>query len=57
MLGANVMGMVLGLYTLRFLETRTFNWNQRDGSTKLARSLVSRKGVNAVQHDVAGIFV
>lgn len=43
MLGANVMGMILGLYTLRFLETRTFDWNQRDGSTKLARSLVSEK--------------
>lgn len=39
--GANLIGMVLGLYTLRFLETRTFDWNRTDGSTrKLARSLV-----------------
>lgn len=57
MLGANVMGMVLGLYTLRFLETRTFDWNQRDGSTKLARSLVSKKCVKTLQHNVARTFV
>ena len=41
LLGANVLGMTLGYYTLRFLETRTFDWNSREGSHKLARSFVS----------------
>lgn len=40
LLGANILGMVLGLYTLRFLETRTFDWNSKEGSHKLARSVV-----------------
>ncbi|CAN0152971.1 unnamed protein product [Ascophyllum nodosum] len=39
LLGANLLGMVLGLYTLRFLETRTFDWSQKDGSGRLASSL------------------
>ncbi|CAM9709051.1 unnamed protein product, partial [Hapterophycus canaliculatus] len=39
LMGANVLGMILGLYTLRFLETRTFNWNSKEGSHKLARSV------------------
>ncbi|CAN0420692.1 unnamed protein product, partial [Ectocarpus sp. 13 AM-2016] len=29
LLGANVLGMTLGLYTLRFLETRTYDWNSK----------------------------
>ncbi len=41
LLGANILGMTLGYYTLRFLETRTFNWNSREGSEKLPKSLVS----------------
>eukprot|EP00752_Nemacystus_decipiens_P016278 g14557.t1 len=39
LLGANVLGMTLGYYTLRFLETRTFDWNSREGSHRLPRSL------------------
>ncbi|CAM9411371.1 unnamed protein product [Scytosiphon promiscuus] len=39
LLGANILGMVFGHYTLRFLETRTFDWNSKEGSHKLARSV------------------
>ncbi|CAM9177365.1 unnamed protein product [Pylaiella littoralis] len=39
LLGANLLGMTLGLYTLRFLETRTFDWNSKEGSHKIAKSL------------------
>lgn len=48
LLGANVLGMTLGLYTLRFLETRTFDWNSREASHKLPRSLVSVRGVDRI---------
>ena len=43
LLGANLIGMTLGLYTLRFLETRTFDWNSKERSTKFAKSLVSHQ--------------
>ncbi|CAN0068170.1 unnamed protein product, partial [Laminaria digitata] len=39
LLGANLIGMTLGLYTLRFLETNTFDWNSKERSTKFAKSL------------------
>ena len=50
LLGANLLGMVLGLYTLRFLETRTFDWSQKDGSGRLASSLVSTRAPPAIRH-------
>ncbi|CAN0456284.1 unnamed protein product, partial [Scytosiphon promiscuus] len=34
LLGANILGMVFGHYTLRFLETRNFDWNSKEGSHK-----------------------
>lgn len=49
LLGANLIGMTLGLYTLRFLETRTFDWNSKERSTKFARSLVSHQPPSGTQ--------
>lgn len=43
LLGANLLGMTLGLYTLRFLETRTYDWNRQEESRKLTGSLVSSR--------------
>ncbi|CAN0151182.1 unnamed protein product, partial [Ectocarpus sp. 8 AP-2014] len=45
LLGANVLGMTLGLYTLRFLETRTYDWNSKEKSHELARSLVRGQAI------------
>lgn len=62
LLGANVLGMTLGLYTLRFLETRTYDWNSKEKSYELARSLV-RRGANrpasttACSMDSAGVVL
>ncbi|CAM9515275.1 unnamed protein product [Discosporangium mesarthrocarpum] len=37
--GANVVGMALGLATLRYLESRTFNWNRQPRGVKRSRAL------------------